>query len=123
MIKLKCKLYDGVTYVPESEADAKTDTIHYRPMFAYQKGSNKYYESLMYWFYKGNYTRSDLTRYRIGTYGMEPVLVSSDTTGNDTWDIENLPDYVGGEDTAYKNYFQNMDAMIVGEIVDCESQN
>ena len=107
-VPVKDKLYDGVTYIPVSEADAKTDTIHYRPMSAYQKGSNKYYESLMYWFYKGNYTRSDLTRYRIGTYGMEPVLVSSDTTGNDTWDIENLPDYVGGEDTAYKNYHDEL---------------
>ena len=54
--------------------------------------------STLFRFYKGNYTRSDLTKFRIGTYGMEPVLVSSDTTGNDTWDIENLPDYVGGED-------------------------
>lgn len=107
-VPVKDKLYDGVTYVPESEAASKTDTINYRPMSAYQKGSNKYYESLMYWFYKGNYTRSDLTRYRIGTYGMEPVLVSSDTTGNDTWDIENLSDYVGGEDTAYKNYHDTL---------------
>ena len=107
-VPVKDKLYDGVTYVPVSEPDSKTDTIHYRPMSAYQIGSNKYYESLMYWFYKGNYTRSDLTRYRIGTYGMEPVLVSSDTTGNDTWDIENLPDYVGGEDTAYKNYHDEL---------------
>ena len=107
-VPVKDKLYDGVTYVPESEAASKTDTIHYRPMFAYQKGSNKYYESLMYWFYKGNYTRSDLTRYRIGNYGMEPVLVSSDVSGNDTWDIENLPDYVGGEDTNYKNYHDEL---------------
>ena len=107
-VPVKDKIYDGVTYVPESEPASKTDTINYRPMSAYQIGSNKYYESLMYWFYKGNYTRSDLTKYRIGTYGMEPVLVSSDTTGNDTWDIENLPDYVGGEDTSYKNYHDKL---------------
>lgn len=107
-VPVKDKIYDGVTYVPVTEPASKTDTINYRPMSAYQIGNNKYYESLMYWFYKGNYTRSDLTRYRIGTYGMEPVLVSSDTSGNDTWDIENLPDYMGGEDTAYKNYHDEL---------------
>ena len=106
-VPVKDKLYDGITYIPENEAAAKTDTINYRPMFAYQKGSNKYYESLMYWFYQGNYTRSDLKTLRIGNQGMEPVLISTNESGNDTWDIENLESYPG-QDTTYKFYGEEL---------------